>query len=121
MLVATGAKTTHIHAGGITMTTMFQKLALAALLSLCALPGVADAASGSGSTSPSPPVPAGHYQGWYSRYIVTWVGDINTGSYTIQIQTTYVSGPTYASCATQLSDAMSRTRVYQWASCIQML
>ena len=104
------------------MKSTLSTLALAAALTLGTALGTADAANGSiGSSSPGPVVPAGYYQGWYSQYIVTWNGGLNTGTYSIQIVTTYVSAPTQQECALQLSTAMSRVRVYQWASCVQML
>jgi hypothetical protein len=103
------------------MKSTLSTLALAAALTLGTATGTADAASSIGSSSPSPPVPAGYYQGWYSQYIVTWNGGLNTGTYSIQIVTTYVSGATYQECATTLSSAMSHVRYYQWASCVQML
>lgn len=88
---------------------------------LAPAPALAVQGGAIGTTRPSPPVPAGYWQGWYSRYVVIWHGGLNTGTYEIQIPVTYITAPTQAECALTLSTAMGANRVYQWASCVQML
>lgn len=105
------------------MKLMGAGLSLAMLLGTALATGSAAAATtgtGTGTTT-GPVVNPGFYQGWYSQYIVIWNGGQDQGSYQIQIQTTYISGASQYECALALSNAMSKVKVYQWASCVQML
>jgi len=93
-------------------------LTLATLLAASFAPAHAAHTS---TTASSPPVPAGYYQGWYSRYVVVWNGGLDFGTYSIQIQTTYITDSDLGQCNLALSQAMSVIKIYQWSSCTQML